>query len=957
LPGFRFEAQTRATPDVLPRMDVAAFVGFTASGPINRPVVIESVESFADIFGEEAPLAWNDARGERVRAHLAPAVRAFFRNGGRRCWIIRVAGREASYNYFPVPGLVRLRRNGTLAPAYARARSRGSWSDSLRTSAALITRPLALARFASPEDFDLELTSSEDVAAGDLLRMTFDAEGYVLMVVVGSANVVEGDSSPPDDFVMRRVVVSIKSRLTRWFKMPAPPSSSGEGDAFIFTSDMKRRRARAFAPDEMWSSDKAVALNLALPTDAAPPPPGTLVRVDFADEQLWLMVQSSNVVEDAATPSQASVQVTGEAFYWLKGKAPSPLPSSDPFVERLQFELSVRRGDTEPVRLDDLGFALGHARFWGALPTDEELFADTGTPFESRSRAERIGRADFKTKYDSLWQSVAAAPRFPFAGRHKLEERDIYFPLAMPALSEAYLRPVKLRRTALERDGLALFDDSLFLDPQLRETDTETLMSQADFIRYGSPQPRALSGIHAALEIEEATIIVVPDEVHAGWQMVKAERIEASQSKPVPHPEWWRSLECDPPLSKLPEALTPPLSHFLDCDLVVVERPTLTSDEPDPAGTFTLNWEAEDESNASYVLEEATSPGWDESFVIYSGPKTSITLYGRSAGDYFYRVRAEVGRSSSEWSSGVVVRVSTPGQWRSKRAKDYSPSTLLNVHRALLRMCAARGDLFALLSLPQHYRETEALAHSSALRMQIRPTLPGERAAAMRQIPPLSYAEERALSYGALYHPWLVGREENSLAELRVTPPTGAVCGLYAARAIERGAWAAPANEPLSGVVALAPQMLRYRLLDLQTAQVNIVRQEPRGFLVLDADTLSDDPDLRSIGVRRLLILLRRLALRLGATYVFEPNDDSFRRLVERGFEEMMEGMFTRGAFAGQTPATSYRVDTGSPPNTPQSVEQGRFIVELRVAPSQPLSFMTIRLLQTNERDMVIEER
>jgi phage tail sheath protein FI len=151
--------------------------------------------------------------------------------------------------------------------------------------------------------------------------------------------------------------------------------------------------------------------------------------------------------------------------------------------------------------------------------------------------------------------------------------------------------------------------------------------------------------------------------------------------------------------------------------------------------------------------------------------------------------------------------------------------------------------------------------------------------------------------------------------------------------------------------------MLRYRLLDLQTAQVNIVRQEARGFLMLDADTLSDDVDLRSIGVRRLLILLRRLALSLGATYVFEPNDDSFRRLVERGFEEMLERMFTRGAFAGATPSTSYRVDAGSPPNTPQSVEQGRFIIELRVAPSQPMSFMTIRLLQTNERELAVQEQ
>ena len=110
-----------------------------------------------------------------------------------------------------------------------------------------------------------------------------------------------------------------------------------------------------------------------------------------------------------------------------------------------------------------------------------------------------------------------------------------------------------------------------------------------------------------------------------------------------------------------------------------------------------------------------------------------------------------------------------------------------------------------------------------------------------------------------------------------------------AQRAVTRGAWSAPANELLRGVVALAPPLAAGRRLELQDAQVNIFRHEPRGFLSLGADTLSRDIDLRPINVRRLLILLRRLALRLGETYVFEPNDDSFRRLVQRGFEAALD--------------------------------------------------------------------
>ena len=93
LPGFRFETKAPPLAESLPRMDVAVFVGFAASGPLQTPVALESEAQFEAIFGEDAPLAWDVERGEQIYAYLAPAVRSFFRNGGRRCWVIRVARR------------------------------------------------------------------------------------------------------------------------------------------------------------------------------------------------------------------------------------------------------------------------------------------------------------------------------------------------------------------------------------------------------------------------------------------------------------------------------------------------------------------------------------------------------------------------------------------------------------------------------------------------------------------------------------------------------------------------------------------------------------------------------------------------------------------------------------------------------------------------------------------------
>src|SRR5262245_17440134 len=91
-PGVFFETSPRPPANVLPRMDVTGFVGFAASGPLDIPVAIEDIGRFHELFGEDLPLAWSNELGMMVNAQLAPAVRAFFRNGGIRCHVVRVAG-------------------------------------------------------------------------------------------------------------------------------------------------------------------------------------------------------------------------------------------------------------------------------------------------------------------------------------------------------------------------------------------------------------------------------------------------------------------------------------------------------------------------------------------------------------------------------------------------------------------------------------------------------------------------------------------------------------------------------------------------------------------------------------------------------------------------------------------------------------------------------------------------
>jgi phage tail sheath protein FI len=172
---------------------------------------------------------------------------------------------------------------------------------------------------------------------------------------------------------------------------------------------------------------------------------------------------------------------------------------------------------------------------------------------------------------------------------------------------------------------------------------------------------------------------------------------------------------------------------------------------------------------------------------------------------------------------------------------------------------------------------------------------------------------------------------------------------MIAARERARQAWIAPANVPLQGVLGLTPAFSMDDWSDLFDLQFNLVRPEPRDFRVMSAHTLSDDPALLQVSVRRLLILLRKMAVERGMDLVFENNHERLREVTRLKLEEMLRFMFEQGAFAGATPQQAFNITTDAGINTPQSLEQGRFIVQIQVAPAQPTEFITVLLTRLND--------
>lgn len=203
----------------------------------------------------------------------------------------------------------------------------------------------------------------------------------------------------------------------------------------------------------------------------------------------------------------------------------------------------------------------------------------------------------------------------------------------------------------------------------------------------------------------------------------------------------------------------------------------------------------------------------------------------------------------------------------------------------------------------------------------------------------------RDSAYTAYYFPWLeVPTADGGVARL---PPSGHVAGVYARCDLQYGVHKAPANEPLQGVTQLTLPLSDDHIGQLNADGVNSLRAfTGRGIRIWGARTTSRDPDWRYVNVRRLFIMLRR-SLLVGTQWAaFEPNTPDTWALVTREITLFLRDLWKRGYFAGGQEADSFLVQCDHETNPPESMDAGRMVVEIRVAPASPTEYILFTLEQ-----------
>jgi hypothetical protein len=983
LPGIYFETVAPPVPEFLPRMDVAAFAGFLQSGPIGLPFVVEDTDRFQEIFGTDLTLAWDGQGSQMLLAQTPPCVRAYFRNGGKRCWVLRLANNAQSHpttppalwaqsNAWTIPGLLQIDSTGQYQAGWVQARSEGSWSDDVTVNATLLESPLPAGSLITSGS----VPHVNGLNPGDTVQLYYQAtqtwayhtcsdKRWFWFQAAQQGDVGACGSSPP---AAQPDSVTLLGPGT---STPVPfLGFCAQGEEVVLTV----------------TRDTALTVS-----------PGSWLRIELGGRTLLLQVESMEAAGSllssplsttsplsASPPSSSELATLISTLGWwvLDPDAAWTTNRANPVQATIvEFELWAMPLDSPTLRIADLGFAPDHPRFWRLLPTDSTLYTPVLKPAP--------------LPYAALSSDIDH-PRFPLAGN---ASTGISLPLGMTALvNNDFTQVASLPgATALHRDGLASFDLGLFLDSRLSGSNSTTLLQDAFALQYQAQIPSQPGGVYALLSIGQPSMLAVPDASLNGWvqntvqSAILSPPDEFQASEPSASGNYtvsWMAIpgasgyllqestdvtfetgvtvnDVGPSLSMsfqnnpgCPEQLyyrasaygtagSGPWSgtasielgtgDFFACSQLPLSAPQLLLfEEPN---RVLLEWIPAPGGFDGFTLQIAEDPQFESGYTLYQGSDTGFQYWQVPGPPSYFRINAQLAGASSAWSNTVSTTPVPVSPWIVNQ--NAVAPLMLSIHAAMLRIAAARGDMMAIFSLPVSYHTDDAVAYPAQLANEIAANESG-----------------RILSYGAVYHPWLIVRDTTAPLplSLRTIPPDGGVCGAIAATTISSGAWIAPANVALTNVVDLQPVLASGVESEFDANQINLIAQEPEGFLIMGQDTLiTVEADLEPLNVRRLLILIRRLVLREGTRYVFQNISPTFQRQVARQFEYWMQQLLARGAFAGLSAQDSYQVIADQTVNPPDSIDQGRFIVQLLVAPSVPMRFLTVQLTQSDGQLSLLE--
>ena len=193
-------------------------------------------------------------------------------------------------------------------------------------------------------------------------------------------------------------------------------------------------------------------------------------------------------------------------------------------------------------------------------------------------------------------------------------------------------------------------------------------------------------------------------------------------------------------------------------------------------------------------------------------------------------------------------------------------------------------------------------------------------------------------AHAATYYPWIV-------ADAMPQPPSGFLCGVYAAVDAQQGVHRAPANVALNGATGFERFLGKSESEILNPLGINCLRRFPgRGLRVWSARTLSSDPEWKYVNVRRLFDQIQFSLSRDLAWIAFEPQGEPLWARVRAQAGDFLHRQWREGALMGNRPDEAWFVRCDRTTMTETDIEAGRLVCKIGVAMVKPAEFIVFRL-------------
>jgi phage tail sheath protein FI len=237
-----------------------------------------------------------------------------------------------------------------------------------------------------------------------------------------------------------------------------------------------------------------------------------------------------------------------------------------------------------------------------------------------------------------------------------------------------------------------------------------------------------------------------------------------------------------------------------------------------------------------------------------------------------------------------------------------------------------RQDIFALLATPQGYEAQEA-----------------------KDFKLITFG--RKSKYAAMYWPWVKVADPTGGPGTITMPPVAHVAGVIARTDNTRNVGKAPGGTvdgSLRFLIGLEKKPDKGERDTVYPARINPLIDTPQtGIAVWGVRTMSPTNDIfRYINAVRLFQFVEKSTFNSTQFAVFENINTSLFNQLKTTMDSFLNGLFNSGHFAGDNPSQSYFVVVDGTNNTPETINQGKVIVDVGIAPNRPAEFVVFRFAQ-----------